>query len=146
MLLKLTSPPWLIAYGFLLTFPACGMAQTASHHLKPQPGNSKLNFHKDIQPIFDANCVVCHQTGGTQGGLNLEDGESYGATVMRNSEESKLLRIAPGRPKESYLIHKLEGSHIEAGGTGEQMPTTGPLDKGSIQILRRWIQEGARKD
>lgn len=129
-----------------LAFPLFSNAQTASHKLHNiSRGKTSLNFTRDIQPIFDANCVVCHQSGGTQGGLNLEAGESYGATVLRHSEESKLLRIDPGKPEESYLIHKLEGSHIQVGGTGEQMPTTEPLDKALINVIRQWISEGARK-
>jgi len=137
--------PLVLSLSLLLAFPALSIAQTASYERKISHANTDVNFHADIQPIFDANCVVCHQTGGTQGGLNLEEGESYGATVLRNSEESKLLRIAPGKPDESYLIHKLEGSHIQVGGTGEQMPTTGPLDSALIKIIRKWILEGARK-
>lgn len=139
------------AYWHLLCFSSATLlvtlAFTISRAETPEkqvhPITSSVQFKKDIQPILDANCVACHQTGGALGGLNLEAGSSYGAIVSQLSTEAKMLRISPGIPKESYLLHKLEGTHLQVGGSGDQMPATGPMDPELIKILRAWISEGA---
>lgn len=106
--------------------------------------SAKVRFNRDVQPIFDANCVACHQTGGAHGNLNLEAGYAYRAIVSRPSSEVRLLRVNPGKPEKSYLFHKLSGTHLRVGGSGARMPATGPLDRNSIDVIRRWISEGAR--
>lgn len=136
---------WGAVSTLLLSVSCLCAAQSAQPDRKVNDAKGRLNFKKDIQPIFDANCVVCHQTGGGQGGLTLESGKSYESTVMRPSMESKLFRIVPGAPEKSYLMHKLEGTHIQVGGGGDQMPTTGPLDPDLVKVIRRWILEGAKK-
>jgi hypothetical protein len=104
------------------------------------------NFSRDIQPIFDANCVVCHQAAGASGGLNLEEGAAYRSIVSLKSHESGLPLITPGKPEDSYLIRKLEGTHVQVGGSGEQMPATGPLDGALIGLIRNWVKAGAKSD
>jgi hypothetical protein len=64
--------------------------------------------------------------------------------VGRRSFQSKLLRVLPGRPSFSYLVHKLEGTHVEAGGLGERMPQgRAPLPLADLEAVRAWILEGA---
>lgn len=104
------------------------------------------NFDRDIQPIFDTNCVTCHQAAGASGGLNLESGTAYKSIVSVKSGESPLVYIAAGKPENSYLVRKLEGTHIQAGGSGERMPLTGPLDSKSLAVIREWVKAGAKKD
>ena len=47
-----------------------------------------VSFAGAVQPIFDANCVACHQSGAASQGLNLESGRSYAAVVNRRSSEA----------------------------------------------------------
>lgn len=35
----------------------------------------KINFAKDIQPIFEFNCVACHREGYAKGGLRMDTRE-----------------------------------------------------------------------
>ncbi|AMK25303.1 hypothetical protein K426_21979 [Sphingobium sp. TKS] len=113
---------------------------------KVQEPSSGPSFNQEIQPIFDGNCVACHQAQGASGNLNLEIGTAYGAIVAVKSGESPLSYIAPGKPEQSYLIRKVEGTHVQAGGSGERMPLTGPLDAPSIAKLRDWVKAGAKAD
>lgn len=63
------------------------------------------------------------------------------------SIESPLLRVHPGKPEESYMMHKLDGSHLEAGGQGERMPFGQPqLDEVVRDKVRAWIRAGAKKN
>ncbi len=105
-----------------------------------------VRFSRDIQPILDENCVVCHMPGAAQAGLTLEAGASYKAIVSVASTESKLVRIDPGKPEQSYLLLKIAGLHIKAGGQGSQMPPGAPLDKETIDVIRTWVLEGAQNN
>ena len=55
------------------------------------------------------------------------------------------IRVIPGDPENSYLVHKIEGrSDI----VGRRMPQAGPpyLTDGQILILKRWIATGAPRN
>ena len=122
----------------------CACSQGESEKAKSeQAADNGPSFSRDIQPIFDTNCVTCHQEAGASGGLNLESGTAYQAIVSVKSGESQLEYVSPGKPEDSYLIRKLENTHVQAGGSGERMPLTGPLDQQSIAAIRDWVKAGA---
>jgi hypothetical protein len=52
------------------------------------------------------------------------------------------MRVKPGDPGNSYLIHKMEG---RSGIVGMKMPFNGPpfLTEGQILVVKRWIEIGA---
>jgi len=63
---------------------------------------------------------------------------------VRSVEQPALLRVQPGDPDASYLVHKLEG---RVGISGRRMPFTPPyMSEGQILILRRWIEIGAPRN
>ncbi|RQR27565.1 hypothetical protein [Burkholderia sp. Bp9142] len=101
------------------------------------------SFKKDVQPILDANCVSCHQTGSAPQNLVLESGASYRAIVNHSSTEAHQMLVAPGAPKSSYLLAKISGSQAELGGKGERMPIGGVLQSEDIEAIRAWIAAGA---
>ena len=103
-----------------------------------------VSFKADLQPILDENCVACHQTGAAQQGLILEDGRAFAAIVNVPSREAKMALVTPGAPDSSYLLHKLEGSHLGVGGTGARMPLGLPIDAAKAMAVRKWIEEGAK--
>ena len=78
----------------------------------------------------------------------LEAGETHRATVGVPSSEAPLPRVAPGDPERSYLIHKLRGTHLKAGGSGAPMPfnaDTGGngLAKEERELIEAWVRAGA---
>jgi len=105
-----------------------------------------VKYASTIQPIFDANCVSCHQTGAAQQGLNLESGSSYAAIVNHRSSVIDRMLVVPGSPASSYLLLKVLGTHGEVGGKGVRMPMGGDLPTSDIQSLRDWIAGGAKDD
>ena len=103
-----------------------------------------VSFAKDIAPILKNNCATCHLTGQEAGGMALYPGKAYEFLVNVPSQESKLLRVKPGAPDKSYLIAKLMGTHLDAGGSGTRMPFGAPpLPDQTIQLIRDWIAAGA---
>lgn len=104
------------------------------------------SFAKEVQPIFDDNCVACHQTGSAQQALILEPGKSFAAIVGVKSKESASMLVAPGKAEQSYLLLKLEGKHQQAGGTGAQMPLGDALTSAQIATVQQWIDAGAQNN
>lgn len=103
------------------------------------------DYSADIQPIWDARCTTaCH--GGTvaAGGLRL-NGDSHAELVAVSSSGLPSMHlVSPGDPANSYLWHKLMGSHQSVGGTGSVMPKNGgPLTQGQLDVIESWILANA---
>jgi hypothetical protein len=93
-------------------------------------------------------CVACHTNVGRtpSGGLNLAHEVAYDQIVNAPSRgKPGAIRVIPGDPDNSYLVHKLEGSSDIV---GRRMPFSGPpfLTEGQILILKRWIATGAPRN
>lgn len=107
-----------------------------------------VSLARDVQPIFDRQCVTCHLYESPQGGLILEAGDTHAQTVGVPSTDSKLPRVSPGDPERSYLMYKLRGTQLAVGGKGAQMPfnaETGSskLPKDELDLIEAWIRAGA---
>lgn len=92
-------------------------------------------------------CTSCHNTqlANFNGRLDLTGANAYNRLVGAPSTgKPGAVRVVPGDPENSYLVHKLEG---RAGIVGLRMPISGPyLTDGQIAIIERWIETGAPND
>jgi hypothetical protein len=100
------------------------------------------NFDSIQANIFEPLCEHCHAGANAPAGLRLDAANSYAMLVGVSSlERPGVLRVAPGDPSASYLIHKLEGTQS----VGERMPAGLPaLPQASINVIRQWITDGAQ--
>ncbi|MBG86302.1 MAG: hypothetical protein CMO80_05310 [Verrucomicrobiales bacterium] len=93
----------------------------------------KVDFSRDIQPIFEVHCIACHGGKKPKGGLSLESK----ADAMEDED-----MIVPGKPEDSYLFE------LSALGEDDEdvMPPLkeGLLNKQQVQLLRDWIKQGAK--
>ena len=110
------------------------------------------SIQRDIFEAADSSgrpaCASCHNPNGgafRAVGLDMSTAGSYDSLVgVASRQKPELLRVAPGNPGNSYLLHKLEG---RTDIIGNRMPTRGPfLSDGQLAIIRRWIELGARRD
>jgi cytochrome c553 len=123
-----------------LALGACGSSTSTS----TTTGTAAVSLKNDVQPIFTTSCVVCHQGASPSGGLNLEPGVAYKNLVNAASTQSALKLVVPGAPGQSYLLNKLRGTQVQAGGSGAQMPYgASPLPDSRIQTIEQWITAGA---
>lgn len=103
-----------------------------------------VSFAGEIVPTLRAQCATCHMTGEEPGGMKLYPSAAYQSLVQVPSVSSPLLRVAPGKPQDSYLLHKLQGTHLEVSGAGVQMPFgQPPLSEETLRLIRQWIEQGA---
>ena len=105
--------------------------------------NDTPSFIQDIQPIFDNNCIGCHDDEHSTG-LDLRMGFSYSLLVNINSTGySPFLRFKPNSADSSVLWNKVAGTRIN----GMQMPPGGPyLQTFEIDNIKNWIYQGAQNN
>ena len=139
----------LVVLASAAVFGACD--ESLSSIAGPTP-NLQPTFASIQREIFDSagptNCTSCHnqRSAFVNGSLDLQADASYTALVNVASRNKRgAIRVIPGDPENSYLIHKIEG---RPGIFGFRMPDDGPpfLSDGQIVIIKRWIQLGARND
>ena len=103
-----------------------------------------VSFSKDIAPVLKTRCASCHLTGKEAGNIALHPAAAYANLVKVKSTGAALARVAPGAPDKSYLMLKLDGTHLAAGGKGVRMPmAAAPLDAATLDRFRAWIKAGA---
>ena len=110
----------------------------------------QVTLSGDVQPIFTSNCALsgCHAGTNPQEGMNLSAGQTFANVVnVQAMELSTMNRVTPDEPDNSYLVHKVQGTHLSVGGSGDQMPQgRSPLTQPDIDLIRAWIEAGALRN
>jgi hypothetical protein len=113
----------------------------------------EVSLARDVQPVFTGRCALsgCHIGGTTaQNGQDLSTRDStIKYTVNVPSQElPAMMRIRPTKPDSSYLVHKIQGTHLTVGGSGVRMPASGSgfLSESVINIIRSWVAAGAQNN
>ncbi len=97
-----------------------------------------VNFRRDIRPILSDNCYTCHgqDEQHRKAGLRLDTKE--GAIEALKSGKAAII---PGKSGESALFNR-----VSATDESDRMPPADSgksLTKGQVELIRRWIDEGA---
>jgi hypothetical protein len=132
-----------------LALGTVGCDESLSDLTGPTP-DLEPTFSSIQQNIFNTSdsagrpaCTNCHNAVGSRfNGLDLTAAVSYNNLVNVPSRfKPGAVRVIPGDPENSYIIHKLEGRSTIA---GVRMPLNGPyLQSGQILVIKRWIEIGA---
>ena len=95
-----------------------------------------VSFKKDIQPIFDKHCNTagCHSGNNPSGNLNLEAAVAYSQLSKKNNSYLDTLN-----PKYSVLYASMNS-------TGNPMPPNGKLDRCTLDLVLKWIQQKAKNN
>ena len=94
----------------------------------------RVDYVRDVKPIFAANCTVCHGRIKQKADLRLD----LYANIKRGGQSG--LAIVPQKAAESRLIQAVTGSNADV----EKMPPKGNLSTAQVAILKQWINEGAK--
>ena len=52
-------------------------------------------------------------------------------------------QIEPGSPADSYVWHKMNGTHSSVGGSGSTMPLGSSVSQADLDLIEAWIYDGA---
>lgn len=91
-------------------------------------------YRRDIQPIFDDQCILCHGKQGRlkRGGLDVTSYDS----LMAGGNSGAV--IIPGDATKSLLVKRITGVIFP------QMPNgVPPISDNEINLIITWIKEGA---
>ncbi|HVT30239.1 MAG TPA: c-type cytochrome domain-containing protein, partial [Lacipirellulaceae bacterium] len=95
----------------------------------------KVDFTKQVLPIFQQNCVKCHGEKRGSAGLRL-----HSAAALKEKWDKQKNLIVAGKPDASELYKRLTLPKENK----KRMPKGGePLPKDKIDVIARWIKEGA---
>jgi hypothetical protein len=96
-------------------------------------GYAAVDFDREVHPILAAKCFACHSGDKRSGGLSL----SNYAEILRGGKTGKV--VNPGSSKDSLILRRVLGD-----GTPVMPPVGERLAAADIDVLRAWIDEGAR--
>lgn len=98
-------------------------------------GSEPVDFSTDVKPILNKHCISCHGGVKKNGGFSLLfEEEAFAVT------ESGMKAIIPGEASQSEFINRLTLDDPEL-----RMPYNAPpLTREEIDILTRWVDEGAK--
>ena len=84
--------------------------------------------------ILEPNCATsgCHSQLAATEGVQLHSVEAARVFLLTGD------LVVPGQPQRSRLMYLLEGEQTE------RMPPDQPLPDADIELIERWILEGAR--
>lgn len=118
--------------GLLLALAALPGAALCADDLPP-PADRKIDFAKDVQPLFAKRCIECHGEKKKESGLRLDDRDE-----ALNGGDSGPTWIE-GKSADSLLIKYVGGLDPDV-----VMPPKGDrLTRMQIAVLRAWIDQGA---
>ncbi len=115
-----------------MSLVAAALAGTAFAVSSTEGGRApEVAYARDIQPIFDRDCVSCHPSAYPY--LDLRPGRSWSQLVhVPAATDLAFVRVLPGRPELSYLI------------THTPDPSNATLLRPSDRdLIARWIRAGA---
>ena len=104
---------------------------------QPDDSANPVSYYTQIRPILQARCQGCHQPAKSQGDYVMT---SFDALVAGG--ESGEVAISPGDPSASLLLERITSVDGEA-----EMPPEGPpLAEAEVELIRRWVEQGAADD
>lgn len=120
-------------FYLLIKFPI-GLSFVITTLLLLSCGEEKIDFNTQVRPILNESCIGCHGGVKQSGGFGLVFRE-YAVDETKNGK----FGIVPGNAEKSEMIARINHSSSEL-----RMPLDrDPLTQEQIDILTKWIEQGA---
>jgi mono/diheme cytochrome c family protein len=121
-------------------FASTGLGAAAPKMEKEDP-NAPVSYFRKIRPILQAQCQGCHQPAKAKGGYVMTDFAKLVAGGEDCAKDKKQAIVAKA-PEKSFLVEQITPKD----GAAEMPPKKAPVPPADIQLIRRWINEGAIDD
>lgn len=126
MKMTIRSKRWIAASLLLIPFAATWLGGCGS--------GKKVDFSTEVKPILNKHCISCHGGVKQSGGFSV----LFREEALGNTKSGKPA-IIPGNADASDFIRLLHTNDPK-----ERMPYKAqPLSKAEIDILTRWVNQGA---
>jgi len=118
------------------------MGASAAHTEEPAAADAnaiqKVSYYRDVRPILQQHCQGCHQPAMPSGGLVMTSYEG-----LLKAGDTEMPGIVPGDVEQSGILLQITslGDEPPAMPKGKQ-----PLSETDVNVLTRWIAEGAGDD
>ncbi|MBX3191096.1 MAG: hypothetical protein KF819_29130 [Labilithrix sp.] len=116
----------------------------------------EISFNTTVVPIVQRTCSLpaCHADEKLSLGIYLpkDPAKIHQAMLAPATSSLKLDFVKAGAPEESFLMHKLDGTHCALdkdcakGACGQEMPPGELLSVADRDNVRRWIAQGAKNN
>ena len=107
-----------------------------------QKGPTPVSFRSQIQPILKDRCASCHGTDKALGKIVLT---SYESVMNSRTVPGKKPLVVSGNPSESWLYILCATSQQHFRMPPDTSRVT-PLPKQELELLAKWIMQGAKDD
>ena len=115
--------------------PGCSVVLLILLFTAARSKRSTVDFSTEIKPLLNNKCIACHGGVKKSGGFSLLFEEEAFMVA-----ESGKIPIIPGDPDQSEMIKRIKHHDEEI-----RMPLESePLSEQEINLLSRWIEEGAQ--
>jgi formylglycine-generating enzyme required for sulfatase activity len=91
----------------------------------PVWAQNKIDFQKDIAPVFEQYCVECHRASSAKADLDMSSRQDL---IDHRS-------LAPGKPDKSVLYNMMK--------SGLMPPGEPKVNAEQLALVRQWIEQGA---
>jgi WD40 repeat protein len=120
--------------ALLVTCAALWSQELPKDKETPEP----ISYYRQVRPIFQQHCQGCHQPAKDQGGFVMTDLAS-----LLKPGNSNQPGIVPGQFAKSLVFTQITSQ----GGKPPAMPKgKDPLIDHDVNLIRRWIEQGAKDD
>ncbi|TLD72138.1 DUF1549 domain-containing protein [Phragmitibacter flavus] len=126
----------LAAAAFALVSGFCFSSALQAKQEEPDP-SKPVSFYRQIRPILQAQCYGCHQPSKAKGDYIMTDF----ATLLKGGEEGEA--VLGGNPEASLLVKEITP---DASGKASMPQKADALHTTQIDLIKRWIAEGAKDD
>ena len=98
--------------------------------------DASVSFSREVLPVLKHNCQGCHRAGKAKGGLDVT---TFGA-LLKGGKHGATFK--PGAPDDSRLFSRADRRRR----TGGCRRTTSRSLPAEVQLIQRWIAQGAKDD
>ena len=128
------------AVALVVLFTVPSLPHAAAPAAKPEENKGPVSYYKQIRPILQANCQGCHQPAKAQGGYVMTD---FAKLLAGGDSKDKTPAVLAGNPDKSLLYAQIVPN---AKGEAEMPKGKPPLLAMEIELLKKWLTEGAHDD
>jgi mono/diheme cytochrome c family protein len=120
--------------GLLAVVVGLAMGVAAGPKVYCEDSKPAVDYERDVLPLFRSHCFDCHGPDAQESGLRLDH-----RTSLTKGGDSGEPAIVPGHADQSLLIRLVAQQDKDY-----VMPPDGePLTEKQVDVLRRWINQGA---